>query len=164
MFSGKHFFIIAIRDIKGGDQVEGERTVTVWSLDIISQLWGIVVSVGGCLEAVTPFSQHESSDKIEKEKAAETSEYWKSESQESERLSHSDMSLFFFFYISVLWLFASLDASVHLIGRFVFVSPSDLFLSFNTIFSPSVRVYVCSVCSLFESVEEEVIHCKCMQV
>lgn len=45
--------------------------------------------------SVTPFSQHESSDKIEKEKAAETSEYWKSESQESERLSHSDMSLFF---------------------------------------------------------------------
>lgn len=68
------FFIIAIRDIKGGDQVEGECAVTVWSLDIISQLWGIV---GGCLEAVTPFSQHESSDKIEKEKAAETSEYWK---------------------------------------------------------------------------------------
>lgn len=27
--------------------------------------------------SVTPFSQHESSDKIEKEKAAETSEYWK---------------------------------------------------------------------------------------
>lgn len=102
--------------------------------------------------SVMPFSQHESSDKIEKEKAAETSEYWKSESQESEHLSHSDMSLFFFFYISVLWLFASLDASVHLIGRFVFVSPSDLFLSFNAIFSPSVRVYVCSVvlcvCSL----------------
>lgn len=102
--------------------------------------------------SVTPFSQHESSDKIEKEKAAETSEYWKSESQESEHLSHSDMSLFFFFYISVLWLFASLDASVHLIGRFVFVSPSDLFLSFNAIFSLSVRVYVCSVvlsvCSL----------------
>lgn len=143
------FFIIAIRDIKGGDQVEGERAVTVWSLDIISQLWGIVVGVGGCLEAVWCLSVNTSRQIKQLLKLLNIENF---ESQESECPSHSDMSLFFFFYISVLWLFASLDASVHLIGRFVFVSPSDLFLSFNAIFSLSVRVYVCSVvlcvCSL----------------
>lgn len=68
------FFIIAraVRDIKGGDQVCCDCLIIRYHQSALGDRGRCGRMFGG---SVTPFSQHESSDKIEKEKAAETSEY-----------------------------------------------------------------------------------------
>ena len=123
--------------------MEGERAVTLLSSDIV---WGDPGRgrrmFGG---RVSPVSQHESS-----ENRNSCWNIWTLKSLSPMSLNIRlilTWACFFFFCISVLWLFPSLDAWMHLIGRFVFMSPSVVWLLFC--FYPFTPSSLCVSAALF---------------